>query len=180
MKFKLPIGVCVLIALALVLFGLLFGTMNGFKDDRAQVMALLEDNSGLMDVLSYRGADGLNLCVVARRHLNDDADVQALNDAANKLRDSKEGVASKKLENDKLDAAVSAVSQKLKQTQSFLDSQRDQNYLDMLTTDMQNLQKSALADTYNAAATEFNQRLNAPVLGDIAKLLGVTPCELYQ
>lgn len=79
MKLKLPIGVCVLISLALVVFGLIFGTVSGFADERRQVTALLEGENGLMDVLSYRGADGLNLCVVARRHLPQaDEDVTAL------------------------------------------------------------------------------------------------------
>lgn len=87
MKLKLPIGVCVLISLALVVFGLIFGTVSGFADERRQVTALLEGENGLMDVLSYRGADGLNLCVVARRHLPQaDEDVTALEAAAKALR----------------------------------------------------------------------------------------------
>lgn len=180
MKFKLPISVCVILSLALVLFGVLFGVISGYSDDRAQVAALLEGENGLMDALNYRGADGLNLCVVARRHLTNDADVEALEAAARKLRDAGEGVATKKLENDKLDAAVEAVAQKLGQTAGFLTSERDMKYLAMLTTDMQNLQKSAQIDTYNKGAKDFNAKLNTPVLGDIAKLLGVKPCELYE
>ena len=180
MKFKLPISVCVLISLALVLFGLLFGLISGFGDDRAQVTALLEGEGGLMQVLDYRGADGVNLCVVARRHLTDDPDVNALASASARLRDNKAGVAARKRENDSFDAAVAAVSEKLKQTPSFQASERDNKYLTMLVTDMSELEKSALVSTYNAAATEFNQKLNAPVLGDIAKLLGVKPCELYE
>ena len=95
MKPKLSIGVCVLISLALVVFGLLFGTMSGYADDRRQVTALLEGNNGLLDVLSYRGADGLNLCVVARRHLSGDAVVAALETAANYLRSGRGGLVAK-------------------------------------------------------------------------------------
>ena len=69
MKRNLPTGACVLIALALVAFGLIYGTLTGYGEERAQVEALWSGENGLSDVLSYRGADGLNLCVVARRHL---------------------------------------------------------------------------------------------------------------
>ena len=78
MKKSLPISVCILISLALVLFGLAFGTVKGFGDDKQQVTQLLSGENGLMDVLAYRGADGHNLCVVASRHLTDDPDVAAL------------------------------------------------------------------------------------------------------
>ena len=69
---------------------------------------------------------------------------------------------------------------KLKQTQSFQESERDRKYLDMLTADMQNLSKSAMVTTYNEAAVDFNSRLETPVIGALAKLLGVKPCELYE
>ena len=41
MKFKLPMGVCIVIAVALVLFGLGYGTFSGFREDRQQVTQLL-------------------------------------------------------------------------------------------------------------------------------------------
>ena len=65
MKRNLPTGACVLIALALVAFGLIYGTLTGYGEERAQVEALWSGENGLSDVLSYRGADGLNLCVAA-------------------------------------------------------------------------------------------------------------------
>lgn len=40
MKRNLPTGACVLIALALVAFGLIYGTLSGYGDERAQVEAL--------------------------------------------------------------------------------------------------------------------------------------------
>ena len=87
MKRNLPTGVCVLIALALVAFGLIYGTLTGYGDERAQVEALWSGENGLSDVLCYRGADGLNLCVVARRHLpQNDPDVLALEQSAGALR----------------------------------------------------------------------------------------------
>ena len=67
MKKSVPIGVCMISSRAVVLFGGGFGTVKGFGDDKEQVTKLLSGENGLMDVLSYRGADGHNLCVVAGR-----------------------------------------------------------------------------------------------------------------
>ena len=55
MKFKLPMGVCIVIAVALVLFGLGYGTFSGFREDRQQVTQLLSGENGLLDALSYQG-----------------------------------------------------------------------------------------------------------------------------
>lgn len=181
MKFKLPIGVCILISLALVVFGLVFGTVSGYSDDRRQVTALLEGENGLLDVLSYRGADGLNLCVVAGRHLAaDDEDVAALRAAAQRLTDEREPISTKTEEDAKLEAAVDAVGAKLNKTPSFLGSERDQKYLDMLATDLRSLGASTVVTTYNQAAADFNAQLNTPVVGTLATWLGVEPCALYE
>ena len=60
MKHRLPLGACLLAALALVAFGLVYGTLRGYADERREVEALWEEANGLRDVLSYRAADGLN------------------------------------------------------------------------------------------------------------------------
>lgn len=180
MKHRLPVSLSVLIALVLVAFGLFYGTLSGFNEDRADVTALLEMENGLMDVLGYRAADGFNLCAVARRHLmaEDDALI-ALQTASERLRSAR--ALSDCMEADKsLGSAVSAVSARLQETLSFQQSQRDQNYLVMLTADLSNLSSSAAVTTYNAAAEEFNNRLNAPVFGALARLLGVEACPVYQ
>ncbi len=180
MKFKLPLSACVLISLALVAFGLVFGTVSGFADERAQANALLHGENGVMDVLDYRGADGLNLCVVASRHLPEgDSEMAALKAAATALRAARD-VAVKKTEDEKLESAFAALSAKLSQTPSFQQSQRDQQYLDMLTDDMRNLRTSAAVNTYNQSAAAFNALLDAPVSGALAKLLGVKPLSLYE
>ena len=180
MKKSLPISVCILISLALVLFGLAFGTVKGFGDDKQQVTQLLSGENGLMDVLAYRGADGHNLCVVAGRHLTDDPDVAALSQTAAILTDSTQSLASKKAANDQLDAAVQTVKTKLLESPSFQDSQRDQQYLAMLEGDLKNLTATDKVSLYNQAAEGFNEQLSKGVPGWIATLLGVKPCELYQ
>lgn len=181
MKPKLSIGVCVLISLALVLFGLIFGTLSGFNDDRKQVMALLSGEGGLMDALQFRGADGLNLTVVARRHLPaTDADVQALEASAKKLRESQASLSAMKQEDGRLAAAVERVAEKLADVPSFQASARDKSYLDMLRADLQKLSASPVIATYNQAAADFNKQLGSKTGGALARLLGMQPCELYQ
>lgn len=172
-------GACVLIALALVAFGVLYGTWMGFSDDRADVMALLESENGLMDVLDYRAADGLNLCVVARRHLAGDADVAALETAARTLQ-SAEMLADRRAADAELVQAVEMVSAKLAATESFQQSERDQRYLDMLTADLSRLGNSAAVTTYQQAAQAFNRQLSKPLFGALARLLGMEACPLYE
>ena len=180
MKFKLPMGVCVLIAIVLVLFGLGYGTFSGFREDRQQVTQLLSGENGLLDALSYQGADGLNLCVVARRHLpQDDPAVLALEESAGALR-SAGGIAAKKAADSALEADFAAVARELESSASFQASERDQRYLSMLEADLSSLGASQAVSTYNRAASAFNDLLAAPLTGSLARLLGVTPCELYE
>ena len=49
----------------------------------------------------------------------------------------------------------------------------------MLTDDFSQYGQSAIYATYNKAADAFNRKLATPVLGDIARFFGVTPCEAY-
>ena len=180
MKFNLPTWLCVVIALALVAFGLLFGTWSGYQEDRADVTALLETENGLMDVLEYRAADGLNLCVVARRHLNAaDPALLALEQSARALQQSTD-LAVRRTEDAKLTASVADVAEKLRASQSFTLSQRDQKYLDMLTADLSNLKGSTAVTVYNTAAQAFNQKLEGSLFGRLASVLGVGACPVYQ
>ena len=180
MKYKLPTGISVLIALVLVAFGLLYGTWSGYRADRAEVTALLERENGLMDVLDYRAADGFNLCVVARRHLNPgDEALTALESAANALR-SESDLAQRCAADKALASAVEAVSAKLGAVASFQQSTRDQNYLTMLTSDLNNLSSSAAVAAYNREAQAFNQELSESPVGALAKLLGMEICPLYE
>lgn len=181
MKPKLSIGVSILISLALVLFGLIFGTLSGFNDDRKQVTALLSGESGLLDVLHYRGADGLNLAVVAGRHLDSqDGDLLALQAAAQALREPQGLLAEKKQEDGRLSAATRRVAAKLRESASFQASPRDSAYLDMLMADLEGLAASPVIAAYNQAATEFNRQLGTKTGGALARLLGMQPCELYR
>ena len=180
MKFRIPTALCVLIALVLVAFGLVYGTWSGYREDRAQVEGLLTMENGLMDVLGYRAADGLNLCVVAARHLPaTDEDLLQLQEMARRLMEASEVRASTSLDHAAAEA-FAAVSDKLKETPSFQQSERDQRYLDMLTADLNSLRASEIVNTYNQAAADYNSQLDQPLIGTLAAWLGIEKCPLYE
>lgn len=178
MKFKLPTALCVLLAAVLVAFGVGYGTWSGYREDRAQVDELLTMENGLMDVLSYRAADGMNLCVVARRHLSaQDPALTALEKAARELQ-AASGL--RAALDDELQQAFEAVAARLAQTASFQQSERDQRYLDMLSADFSSLKASEIVTAYNKAADDFNQRLAQPLVGALAGWLGIEQCPRFE
>ena len=179
MKPKLTIGVSILIALVLLVFGLVYGNVSGYADDRSHVNALLAGDGGLLTAVGYRAADGLNLCVVADRHLTGDADVATLRSVAEVLRGGIPELATVKTRDGELATAFSAVNRKLGATESFQQSARDRQFLEMLNTDFQDYGQNAIYATYNKAALDFNQKLMKPVLGDVARFFGIKPCELF-
>ncbi len=178
-KPKLSLWVCVLIALCLVAFGLTFGTVRGYNKERAQVETKLNGDNGLLDALDYRGIDGLNLSVVAARHLADSEDVQRLQAAARVLRDGRASLADKKAADRKLTDAAYDVAKLLKETPSLLESTRDSSYLNQLTDDLSQWALTIENCDYDKAAADFNQSLNDPIGGFFARILGVKPMTLY-
>lgn len=178
-KPKLSIWVCVLIALCLVAFGLTFGTVRGYNMERAQVEEKLSGDNGLLDALDYRGIDGLNLGVVAARHLENNADVQKLQAAARVLRDAGASLADKKAADRKLTDAAYAVTKALKDAPTLAASARDGSYLSQLTDDLSQWALTVENSDYDKAAADFNQSLNDPIGGFFARILGVKPMTLY-
>lgn len=179
MKPKLPIGVAILISLLLLVFGLVYGDVSGHADERARADALLRGESGLLTVIAYRAADGLNLCVVADRHLAADADVEALRAAAAALRKGSGALPAVKAGDQTLAGAFGAVAAKLRATPSFQQSERDRQYLEMLSADFSQYGQNEIFDAYNKAAEAFNQKLLETLPGKLARFLGVKPLELY-
>lgn len=180
MKRKLSIGVCILISLALVAFGLLFGTVRGYNAEREQVDKLLSGENGLSAVLDYMGADGLNLSVVANRHLDkDDADVSKLQAVANALRSEGAALKDRQKAADELSKAAKAVSDKLGASASFLGSQRDVKYLTAILSDLDQLSQSPVIQSYNTAVHNYNESLKDPVGGFFASILGIKQAQPY-
>ena len=138
---------------------------------------LLEN--GLETVLEYRGADGMNLCVVARRHLpKDDPDVLALEAAARTLQSSEASLQEKSAV--RLETAVEAISRRLMEMSSFQASTRDRRYLEMLQADLNSLSASTAVKAYNRAATDFNAQLSSPLTGSLARWMGIEECPLFE
>ncbi len=179
MKPKLTIGLSILISLVLVAFGLVYGSVRGYADERARVTDLVSGENGMTAVLGYRASDGLNLCVVAQRHLPGEESVATLRAAANALREDETSLAALKAKDRALSEAFTAVAEALRKRDSFTQSQRDTQYLSMLTADFAQYGENAIYQTYNKAVTAFNQKLQTPVLGDVARFFGVKPCESY-
>ena len=179
MKPKFTIGLSILISLVLVIFGVLYGNVSGYAGERARVNALLGGESGVGAALQYRASDGVNLCVVAERHIAGDAKVAALREAAAALRGAPLVPSALKGKDAALAAAFAATADALGQSDSFKASARDVRYLAMLTDDFTAYGQSAIYATYNQAADAFNRKLQAPVLGDVARFFGVSPCEAY-
>lgn len=179
MKPKFTIGLSILLSLALVVFGLVYGSVSGYADERAAVSNLLTGENGLVTVLNYRASDGYNLCVVAERHLPGDETVAALRTAADAVRGAEPDPAVLPGKDRALAEAFHAVAALLKSNESFNADQRDPKYLTMLTADFSQYGENAIYAAYNKAADAFNQKLQTPVLGDMARFFGVKPCPLY-
>lgn len=179
MKPKLTLGVSILIALVLVAFGLVYGNVSGYADERAHVTALLEGDGGLETVLGYRAADGLNLCVIAARHLPDAPETAALRTAAQAVRGGQPTLAALKTADEALTAAFKAAAAALRADAGFQADARDPHYLELLDADFTQFGQHAIYATYNKAAAEYNASLDKSALGDVARFFGVKPCELF-
>ena len=180
MKPKLSLGLAIFICLILVLFGVVYGNISGYADERAHVTDLLTGENGIATILGYRAADALNLCAVADRHIPGDATVTALRAAANALRAAKPTISALKEGDSALAAAFAATAAALRASPSFAASARDVQYLSMLTADFDQYGSGhVIYQTYNKAVAAFDQKLSTPVLGDLARLLGTTACQPY-
>lgn len=179
MKPKLTVGVSILISLALLAFGLVYGNVSGYADERAHVAALLSGENGIASALGYRASDGLNLCVVAERHIAGDPAVAALRKASLALRAQGQTAPALRQADAALEAAFTGVALALRANPGFTASARDTKYLDMLAADFAEYAQSAIFGAYNEAAEAFDQKLQTPVLGDVARFFGIAPCEKY-
>lgn len=169
----------ILISVVLVLCGLCLGTLRGYHKERAEVTGLLEDKSGLASVFLYRGADGLNLCAVADRHISGAPELETLRSVSTALL-TPGGTVEEKLQlSQQLDTCTTDVITLLEGTESYSASQRDVGYVGMLKSDMESLAGQSFYPEFSSAAAEFNQKLESSLMGRFASLLGVKPCTLY-
>jgi len=177
---KLSAGMSILITVVLILAGLCLGAVRGFNKERAEVIGLLDGKSGLSDALMYRGADGMNLYAVAERHIPGTQELEELRSVSAGMTAPGGTLAEKQELDGKLDGCVSAVLLLLEGTESYQASQRDQQYVTMLKNDMSELSGHSYYTEYSAAAEAFNQKLESSLMGKLASLLGVKPCNGTQ
>ena len=178
---RIPIGVAVIFAVLLILFGVVFGTVRGLTDERKKVESLLTRDGGLYDLLFDRGADGVNLCKVARRHLiQNDESILSLERYAEILMSEETELEEKKQANDMLEPAFETVRDKVSATQTCMASQRDRNYLEMLHKDLLAISAAEAVQAYNRAAESFNDQLKKPFSGYLAGLFQIKACKLFM
>ena len=106
--------------------------------------------------------------------------MEALRQVSRNLNAGDETLEEQKKDTEKLSVLFAKVMEQLRAADSFQQSERDQRYAAMLESDWKNLTENALFDTYNSAAEDFNRKLTTTPVGQLAGLLGVSPCELYE
>lgn len=172
MKNTLSTILCVLLAVVMAAAGIGIGAVRGWNGERQAALNALSGDGDLAEALQVRAMDAANLAVVAGRHLTDDADVAALQNAYHTIVS---GASADKLA--QADAAISIaaanLAARLPELSSVKASTRDQVYISTLTRTL--VQQTGSASTYAAAIDDYNQRLNRSLTGKLAMLLGVQP-----
>lgn len=170
---------CIFLGLVLFLGGIFLGAYKGWNQEYQVLQTIAAQPNDLDQALAYQQADISNLLVIAGRHLpKDEAHFTALYKSRQQLLKSLSLREQKKVI-DQLPGQVEALAELLKQTPSFLNSQRDQIYLSTLEKDLSSLRFSAQASLYNQAAQSFNQRLSRSFTGKIASLFGVGQAPIF-
>lgn len=148
MKRFVSTAVCVLIALALVCFGLGQGARQGWQQEYEQLEALYAQMRG------QQAACAANLKAVALRYLPRNSEPLATFDAQEDLAE-----------------AVYALAEHLLALPAVQASPRDQSYVDSLRREMEQLTASGAAEAYRLAAEDYDQRLGSTFSGTIALAL---------
>ena len=164
---------CILAALVLFVGGIFIGAYRGWQQEYQKLEDIAEEKGNLNEALGFYHADISNLLVVANRHLPKDDELlislnknKALLIKPTSLKEQKESF-------HLLPVQIESLKQKLRETSSFVNSQRDQVYISTLEKDLSFLQYSAQTSTYNIAAEDFNQRISHSFSGRIALKLGL-------
>lgn len=175
-------GTAVIVLIAALVLGTLFGTHRSLNDERnnaAMVFFYGADGSGysISSNLDLRIEYARNLCKVAADY-DAAAEVSAVSDACYALEASE--AADEKFDcNNDLSDAVSALSLRLEKQPL---SQEDESHRKSLTADIASfdMRIDKLASSYNSAVRMFNDdMLGAFPGGPLGRLLGVEPLEEY-
>lgn len=148
MKQVLTTALCVMAALALVLFGLAWGARQGWQDE----YALLETLYG--EMRAQQAACAANLEKVARRYLGEGEEL---------LQSLRENPAQ----------GAERLGKHLLTLPQVQNSPRDAGYVDSLMRKMDQLSQSGTAQAYKEAASDYDKRLETTLSGLLARAQGV-------
>ncbi len=164
-----------MLLLLMAAFGV--GAYRGFTEEKFQVDLAL---GSLSDTLNARVEMGNNLLTVAKRHVDrEDVLLLAISEDIKALNG--DSLPKKAAANSDLTKNSALLLQKLEGLQSVKNDARDLSYVTgFLPRGLEQSEQWADADLYNTAANKFNQRLNASLNGQVAKLLGVEEAELFK
>lgn len=175
-RFQLPHIVCIILAILLVVGGTVWNNVAGVKNLRAKAM---NKAAALQDILENRGADGMNLSVIAARHLpGDDEDLTGLIAAAKTLQSKEATLSEKQTASEVLNGCFARLQQKLANLEGFAET-RDAAYLQMVQTALNTDSAEQAATLYNQQAIIYNNRLASPLDGLLSRLFGLKPCGLF-
>ncbi len=172
---------CLLIALALVLGGLVYGARKGWTAKAQEITKMVDQEGGLKSILLLRATDAGNLLVVAKRHLDkEDARIQAVAEARDVLKSESSSLSQKHAANQALTDAVEALAGALKEQPSLQNDTKDWNYVISLTKALDVYLDGDAVSAYNDAAGAYNNGLRESFSGWFAMLTGVPQMQLFD
>jgi hypothetical protein len=135
---------------------------------------------GLKNMLELRAADASNLLKVAGRYMGtQDAPYAAVASARDTLKSENASLPEKCKANQSLTQGVNDLAQALSPITAFQASVRDQNYLTSLREALLSYNETAVAQSYNEAAADYNQRKRESPSGLAAGFLGIEDAPLF-
>lgn len=165
---------CVVLALALIVFAVGSGAVRGWQGERTKALDTLRQSTDMASLLENRAMDAANLSVVAARHLDaDHPDLLALKNAYAILTSDASPAADIAAADAALTQAAVNLAQLLPELPSVQADQRDQVYVSTLTRTLAEM--TSVADVFDAAVKDFNRRLASSPTGQLAMFLGVEP-----
>ena len=174
MKTRFPLWAALLICLVLVLGALSWNSVKSYTALREETLAPLQEGGAVVEALSNRGSDGLNLCVVAARYLpGEDPDLTGLETLSRELMESKASPSELMSLSDRQTAAFGVLLAKL---ESCSPGEKDREYMNKASDQFQQDDPARAIKSYNRGVEDFNKSLES-LAGLPARIFGVGLCE---
>lgn len=174
MKNTLTTLACALVCAVLVIGGICYGAVRGWRAEQDKVLHPDRQEGTVYAALSERAMDAANLCVVAARHLPaDDSRLAELRELRATLENEQATTTLLAKADQRLTALANQLADELPRLSSVQQSPRDQVYISTLTRILGEATDSGAS--YSAQVRAFNQRLRSSLTGRLAIALGVMP-----